>query len=266
MYKEHNCECVVCTVEQELLKTLNTQTARDHFKALAHNYSVPNHLSSPLDVVAQLHGQAGRMDHDPGNQILHALIHAVSNQAFEDLGQQLLLVAFTPAIHKTYRDVCGQFPALPREDVAQQASAFLLEAARSPFMLRQNGHLPIALVRRLRRQTFRWAMKEKQNSIGPEKAAALDGSHEPVSDEDLEQDYALFEFLGHSREAGLLSDADHELLVKYECEGFEAKELAAHSGGRASPAAIHLRLQRIVNRLRRAAQNHAQRTAGSDIN
>jgi DNA-directed RNA polymerase specialized sigma24 family protein len=265
MYKEHNCECVVCTVEQELLKTLNTQTARDHFKALAHNYSVPNHLSSPLEVVAQLHGQAGRMDHDPGNQILHTLIHAVSDQAFEDLSQQLLLVAFTPAIHKTCRDVCGQFPALTREDVAQQASAFLLEAARSPFMLRQNGHLPIALVRRLRRETFRWAIKENENSIAQEKAASWDGSQEEaVSDEDLEQVYALFEFLRHSRDAGLLSDADEELLIKYKCEGFEAKELAAHSARRASPAAIHLRLQRILNRLRRAAQNNEQRTGGCD--
>jgi DNA-directed RNA polymerase specialized sigma24 family protein len=223
-----------------------------------------NHLRSPLEVVAQLHGQAGRMEHDPGNQILHTLIHAVSDQAFEDLGQQLLLVAFTPAIHKTCRDVCGQFPALAREDVAQQASAFLLEAARSPFMLRQNGHLPIALVRRLRRETFRWAIKENENSIAHEKAAAWDGSQEPVSDECIEQVYILFEFLRHSRDAGLLSDADQELLFKYECEGFEAKELAARSGGRASPAAIHLRLQRIVNRLRRAAQDYAQGTGGCD--
>ena len=145
MYKENNCDCVVCTVEQELLTILNTQTARDHFKTLAATYRVPNHLGSPLEVVAFLHGLAGSMNHHPGNHILHTLMHALSDQSFEELGQQLLLLAFTPAIHKTCRDVCWQFPALAREDVAQQATAFLLETARSPFMLRQNGHLPIAL-------------------------------------------------------------------------------------------------------------------------
>jgi len=54
MYKENNCECVVCKVEQELLKTLNTQTARNHFKALASNHPVLNHFSSPLDALTQV--------------------------------------------------------------------------------------------------------------------------------------------------------------------------------------------------------------------
>jgi len=43
------------------------------------------------------------VNHDAGKQILHAVIHLISDGgALEDLGQQLLLVAFTPAIHKIY--------------------------------------------------------------------------------------------------------------------------------------------------------------------
>src|SRR6266700_1395897 len=160
MYKENNCECVVCKAEERLLKTLNTQTARNHFRALASNYPVSNQLDSPLEAVARLHGQGGRLNHDSGNQILHALIHAVSDRTIEDLGQQLLLVAFTPAIHKIYREICQRFPTLPPDDVAQQVWVAFLESAKSPAMLRQNGQLPVALVMNCRKSALRWAMRE----------------------------------------------------------------------------------------------------------
>src|SRR5437660_12153794 len=117
MYKENDCECVICKAEERLLKILNTQTARNHFKALASNYPVSNELDSPVDAVARLHGQGGRLNHDPGKQILRALIHAVSDKAFEDLGQQLLLVALTPAIREISRDICQRFPTLAPKDV-----------------------------------------------------------------------------------------------------------------------------------------------------
>src|SRR5437660_393850 len=35
MNKENNCQCVVCQVEESLLNSLSTQTARTHFQALA---------------------------------------------------------------------------------------------------------------------------------------------------------------------------------------------------------------------------------------
>jgi DNA-directed RNA polymerase specialized sigma24 family protein len=248
MYKENNCECVVCKVEQELLKTLNTQTSRNHFKALASDHPVSKDLSSPLEVVAQLHRQSEAVNHGRGNQILHSLIRAISEKAFEDLGQQLLLVAFTPAIHRTYRDVCGQFPALPREDVAQQASMLFLETARSSAMLHQNSHLAIALVREFRKSMFRWATKETRRCLVLQHNSAED----LASDTNFEAAILLREVLQQSRRIGILSQIEQQLLLKLKCEGFEAKELADVNCG-ITANAVCLRVSRTMTRLRRSA-------------
>src|SRR5215470_16219776 len=90
MHNENNCKCVVCNVEAALLGSFSTQIARNHFKALASNYPVLNHFSSPIDLIAQLHAQGEAANHEAGNKVLHALIHAISDKAFEELGQQLL--------------------------------------------------------------------------------------------------------------------------------------------------------------------------------
>ena len=248
MYKENSCECVVCKVEQELLKTLNTQTSRNHFKALSCDHPVSNDLSSPLEVVAQLHRQSEAGNHGPGNQILHSLIRAVSDKAFEDLGQQLLLVAFTPAIHRTYRNVCGQFSALAREDVAQQASMLFLEAAKSSAMLHKNSHLAIALVREFRKSMFRWAAKETRRCL----VLPYDSAEDLASDTNFEDAILLREVLERSRRIGILSQIEQQLLLKLKCEGFEAKELADANRG-ISANAVRLRVSRTMSRLRRSA-------------
>jgi hypothetical protein len=250
MYKENNCGCVVCKAEERLLKTLNTQTARNHFKALASNYPVSNELDSPLDAVARLHGQGGRLNHDPGNQILHALIHAVSDKTFEDLGQQLLLVAFTPAIHKIYREICQRFPTLQPDDVAQQVWVAFLESAKSPAMLRQNGQLPVALVMNCRKSALRWAMREAR--LASIVADASDGFSEPLANGNFEDAILLGEVLQQWRRNGVLSDAEHQLLLKFKCEGFDLKELGDAYGG-ISANAVQLRLLRTLTRLRRSA-------------
>jgi hypothetical protein len=46
---------LVCQIEQRLLDSLSTQTARTHFQALASNHPILNHFDSPADVIAQLH-------------------------------------------------------------------------------------------------------------------------------------------------------------------------------------------------------------------
>ena len=160
MHNENNCKCVVCNVEAALLGSFSTQIARNHFKALTSRYPVLSHFSSPIDLIALLHAQGEAANHDEGNKALHALMHAISDKAFEELGQQLLLVAFTPGIHKIYREICQRFPMLTPDDVAQQTWVAFMETAKSPAMPRQNGQLPVALVMNCRKATLRWAMRE----------------------------------------------------------------------------------------------------------
>ena len=89
MNKENNCTCVVCQVEQSLLDSLSTQTARIHFQALARNYPILSHFDSPADVIAQLHEHEDVeiVNHIAWNAILHALVSSVADGIAEETGQ-----------------------------------------------------------------------------------------------------------------------------------------------------------------------------------
>jgi len=249
MNKEKNCHCVVCTVEAALLDSLSTQTARNHFIALANNYPVFRHFHCPLDALATLHEQAGAADHDPGNQILHAVVNAVWDKGFEGLGQQLLLVAFTPAIHKIYREVCQRFPSLPPDDVAQQVWVAFLETANSPALLRQNGQLAVALVMNCRKAMLRWSMKEGRGAFIVQNS--FPEYLEPMAEDNLEELILLEDFLRQARRTGILSAAEYRLLLKFKCEGFRWRELSEGAEG-PSAIALYRRVQRTIHRLRRA--------------
>lgn len=256
----NNCQCVVCHVEEALLDSFSTQTARNHFKALSSNYPVLSHFSSPLDAVAKLHERGEAVNQQAGNQILHAVIHAISDGgALEDLGQQLLLVAFTPAIHKIYREICQRFPALPPDDVAQQAWVEFLEAAKSRAMLRQNGQLPVALVMNSRKAMLRWAIREGRRASIPQ--VSLEGLAEPLSEENFEGVILLDDFLWQAKRDGLLSEPERDLLFKLKYEGFEAKELGDADGMTSAHRRLHRRLQTIISRLRREAVSQGTRKA-----
>src|SRR5262249_272172 len=132
MSKENNCRCLICQVEQNLLDSLSTQITRTHFQALQ-NHPILNHFDSPADIIARLHKreEGEIVNHIAWNGILHALVDSIADRTAEEIGQQLLLAAYAPAIHKVYRDVCQKFPGLSPEDVAQQAAVCFLETARS---------------------------------------------------------------------------------------------------------------------------------------
>lgn len=249
MQKENNCCCVVCHVERSLLNSLSTQIARTHFQALVQNYPILNHFDSPADVIAQLHEheQVELVNHKAWNAILHALVHSIAGGTAEDIGQQLLLVAYAPAIHKVYREVCQKFPRLCPEDIAQQAVLSLLETARSAEMQTLNGHLPAALAIRFRRRLFRWAIGELRQSLPLEE---LEG-HIPLAHaRNFEEGILLEQLLSKARRMGILSASQCELVRKFHCEGFQPDELRKSKDG-PSAIALYRRIQRAVHRLRR---------------
>lgn len=131
------------------------------------------------------------------------MIHAISDKAFEELGQQLLLVAFTPGVHKIYREICQSFPMLTPDDVAQQAWVAFMETAKSPAMPRQNGQLPAALIMNCRKAMLRWAMREARRV-----SIAQDGFEEfsePVCEDNFEDAVLLEDLLRQAESNGLLS-------------------------------------------------------------
>ena len=248
MNKENNCRCVVCQVERSLLNSLSTQTARTHFQALARNHSILNHFDSPADVIVQLHEheRTEAVNHKAWNGILHALVDSIADRTFEEIGQQLLLLAYMPAIHKVYREACQKFPGLCPEDIAQQAALCFLETARSPEMQILNGHLPAALSRRFRQSLFRWAMNETRQLLAFQEVTA--DPPEPLT---FEHAVTLEKLLQQAKRDGLLSEAEYQLLLKFKREGFEANELVGMNAGNTTNA-VQMRLKRIIRRLRHA--------------
>jgi hypothetical protein len=251
MNKENNCQCVVCQVEQSLLDSLSTQTARTHFQALAANHPVLNQFNSPADVIARLHDhERVEVDnHNAWDGILHALVDGIADRSTEDIGQQLLLVAYTPTIHKVYREVCQKFPGLCTEDIAQQAAVCFLETARSPEMHGLNGHLPGALAIRFRRRLFTWAAAETRQSQPLEELSPR--GPEPMSDDNFEDGVLVRQLLVKAQRLGVISLAEAELVRKFHCEAYQPEELQ-ESGG-PSAVALYRRIQRAVHRLRRIA-------------
>ncbi len=249
MNKENNCCCVVCQVERYLLNSLSTQTARTHFQALARNYPILNHFDSPAEVIAQLHEheRVELVNHKAWNGILHALVDSIADGTAEEIGQQLLLVAYAPAIHKVYREVCQKFPGLCPEDIAQQAAVCLLETARSPEIQSLNGHLPAALARRFRQSLFRWAIGELRQSLPLEEIA---GNIPETQARNFEEGVVLEQLLSKAQRMGVLSASECELVRKFHCDGFHRNELGSGEGG-PSARALYFRVYRTVKRLRR---------------
>jgi hypothetical protein len=235
-----------------------TQTARTHFQALARNHAVLKHFDSPADVIAQLHEheRVEHVNHKAWNGILHALVDSIADGTAEEIGQQLLLLAYMPAIHRAYVEVCQQFPALSADDVAQQAALVLLEAARSPAMRNQNGYLPVALARDFHKRLIRWAFGEIWQSVPSEEVAAV--HLEPESDENFEGAVLLEDFLSQWQRAGVLSQEECDLLRKFKWEGFEANELVGINTGNTTNA-VQMRLKRIIKRLRDCDQRDRRR-------
>jgi len=247
--KENNCQCRVCQVEHDLLDSLSTQIAGIHFQALVSKSPMLNHFDSPADLIAQLraHKDVEVVNHTACSAILPALVNSIADGIAEETGQQLLLLAFMPAIHRTYAEVRLLFPDLRADDTAQQALLVFLEALRLPVVTNRNGYLPVALAKEFRRRLFRWAFHENRRSVPSEEISSL--QPEPASDEDFEEAALLEDLLSQWQRAGVLSQNECDLLRKFECEGFEANELAGMAGSTTN--AVQMRLKRIFKKLRR---------------
>ena len=210
-------------------------------------------------MIAQLHEheRVELVNHKACNGILHALVDSIAGGTAEDIGQQLLLVAYAPAIHKVYREVCQRFPGLCPEDIAQQALLCLLETARSAELQTLNGHLPAALAVRFRRRLFRWAIGELRQSLPLEEIA---GNIPATHAHNFEEGIVLEQLLSKARRMGILSASQCELVRKFHCEGFQPEELRESKDG-PSAIALYRRIQRAVHRLRRIGVTGSSRAS-----
>src|ERR1700730_13733258 len=254
MLENRHCKCHICRVERHLFKSLTEPPASVRSSALALSSPALARFSKDSELLTDLHT---KRNGDPGTSIagelVSVLICARRDASDFELIQAILVLAFTPTIHRTHRELCAWFRELESEDIAQQIFTLFLElvTAASPALL--NSHLPIALTRTLRKSAFRWAEKEQRVAI--QREAEKSGVRAEAFGYDAFETVAVLnDFLDHCQRTGILSLFERNLLIRLKIDGFFAKEII-HTHTALSANAIHCRVQRILQRLQKAADD-----------
>jgi DNA-directed RNA polymerase specialized sigma24 family protein len=254
MRDNFQCNCHICKIERYLIVSLSQPPHSDEFLRFVQT-SVPlSSFSTALALVEHLHAQRDGVTSVPSaSEIVGSLIQASSIDSEVELKNSVLVLSFIPMIHRTCREVCAWFREIESEDVSQQILTLFLELVDSASPPQITSHLPIALMRALRRSAFRWAENEKRHVVQRETDNAQEIA-EPFGNDTFETVSVLNDFLDHCGRIGILSVFERDLLIRLKIEGFFAKEIIqTHTA--LSEKAVHWRVERILQRLQKAAND-----------
>jgi hypothetical protein len=248
------CDCHICEVEEHIFNLLVEAPGNSHFLELAASSPVLAKFTNISELLAYLHSpRSGDYSCSDAAKLLTALIAARATTPNLELLHSVLVLAFAPTIHRTYRELCAWFRELEPEDIAQQVLEFFVEIVVSADPECLAGILPIALSRSLRRASFRWAEKEQRALLKRQEEAQtdMDDRERPI-DPTFESVSVLNDFLDYCTRQGLLSRFERQILMKFKVDGFTGKEMHGRHTV-LSEAAVHLRVHRIMQRLQGAA-------------
>ena len=254
MLENLHCKCHICKVERHLFKSLTQPPASVRFSAIALSSPALARFSNVSELLTDLHtGRNSDSGAPLASELVPVLISAGTDASDSDLIQAVLVLAFTPTIHRTHRELCAWFRELESEDIGQQILTLFLELVNSASPTLMNSHLPIALTRTLRKNAFRWAEKEQRVAIRREAEKSGEAA-EPFGYDAFETVTVLNDFLDHCQRIGILSVFERDLLIRLRVDGFFAKEII-HTHTALSERAVHRRVQRILQRLQKAAND-----------
>jgi hypothetical protein len=249
------CNCHICKVERYLLISLSEAPGSAHFSKLAASRPPLTQFASVSDLLGHLHmrrngDSAGALV----SELLLSLIRAETVIPDSELIQSVLVLAFTPTIHRTYREVRAWFRELEPEDIAQQTFAFFLQLTASAPVDMLNNHIAFVLSQALHRNAVRWARREQAKVLERERFFEEHRELvEPTEAAEFESVCLLKDFLDYSVRKEIISEFERDLLLRIKVDGFIAKEvLERHTV--LSPKAVHVRIQRIIKRLQNAAR------------
>ncbi|MGH9829368.1 MAG: hypothetical protein ACREDR_39630, partial [Blastocatellia bacterium] len=247
-------------VERHLIVSLSDSSGVERFAKLALNSPPLANFADTSVLIEHLRVQRdGPIQPPSASEVLCALIQCGSKIEDRELSQSVLILAFMPTIHRTYREVRAWYREIPTDDIAQQIFVCFLELAASAPVGLLESHLSFALARSLRRNAVRWARKETLILLEREKQQQERKSvREPTSEGNFEPVSLLNDFLDYCCRIGILSPFERDLLIKLKVEGFLAKE-ASDTNTVLSGKAVQRRIERIMDRLKRAA---SETTAG----
>ena len=252
MRENLQCNCHICKIERHLVISLSDPHHSDEFLRLAHAAAPLATFPTARALVEHLHAHRdGEKSVPSASEVVGSLMQSSSAISETELRNSVLVLSFVPMIHRTYREVRAWFREIEAEDIAQQILSLFLELVHSTTPVAISNHLPIALTRTLRKNAFRWAEKEKRLTIQREFDKSQTGD-EPGANDTFETVSVLNDFLDHCHRLGILSVFERELLIKLKVEGFFAKEII-HTHTALSEKAVHWRVERILQRLQKAA-------------
>jgi hypothetical protein len=248
------CDCHICYTEDRVFEVLVDPSGSTRFLALANSFPVLAKFTNISELLAYLHSpRNGDYDWSEAGETLTTLIRAQASLPDLELIHSVLVLAFAPTIHRTYREVCAWFRELEQEDVAQQILTFFLELIVSARAENVAGLLPIALSRSLRKTSFRWAQREQRALLKRQQELRTElDSGQPAAEPTFQSISVLNDFLDYCTRQALLSPFERHLLIKFKVDGFSGKEIQNHHSV-LSEQAVHLRVHRIMQRLEHAA-------------
>jgi DNA-directed RNA polymerase specialized sigma24 family protein len=253
-----DCDCLICRLEESLIDELSQEKSREEYRLWARSSEVLAVFPTASELIAHLHRQSEDQN-SSADEVIAELVRTGMNGRLDPIGQSLLLLVFVPTIHRTTTQISAAFPSLGRDDTAQHLFATLLGFLHSQELRSQRSHLAFIVARRMRRNAFRWAIRECRLDL------PMDWDPAPVTseetDEARQESHArvlLAKFLDDCQRSGWLSEEERQLLAQLKLEGITGAELARRSGH--SVTAIYHRIQRVLERLRRIARKSGSGT------
>ena len=187
-----NCGCLVCRLEKSLTVELQAEAASRESPYLASSSSVVSRFPNPLDLVREMHAADGHSDRASADTLLLEILKQHSCARPPSVWQRILLLAFIPTMHRTASQVRVLFPALAREDTSQHVVTVFLEFLGSSELRARRSHLAFTIARKLRRQAFRWAIRETRGASPEEPGGnAIEEVENAAAGQPLYADVAL---------------------------------------------------------------------------
>jgi DNA-directed RNA polymerase specialized sigma24 family protein len=257
-----SCCCPVCELESALLAKLHSAHNEAEYQKFASPSSVLSAFSTCNELLLCLRESQKTDNHASRSDETLGELLRISRNPVQEIGRHLVLLILMPAIHRTSTQIIAGFPSLMRDDIAQHLVTSVLDIANSQALQAQTSHFAFTITRAMRRSAFRWALREADFAA----AANIEETvlHKLPADvaQSFEPKIILGEFLSRCLSRGLLSPSEHELLVLFKIQGISSEVLAARYN--VSEVAFRHRMQRVLDRLRRAARPRLMSTQPDD--
>jgi hypothetical protein len=258
MSRESSCRCLLCALERSLTDQLAEPLCAEAYRHFADSRSLLSAFPSALELIGYLHTTRGASNGSlAADRILAELLEAAATGSDAVALRDLLLLAFIPMLHSTFRQVAARYPSLSTDDIAQHAVAALLQILGSAEFYGRSSHVAFAISRILKRNAFEWAERECRSPVyraTPETSSDVPSAYD--TSEPMERAALLRHFLFRCLQRGLLTEEDLELLVQFKLDASRDRK----AGG---PAAVYSnasrqRMKRLLGKLRRIAATRKQ--------